>query len=571
MSTDDDGTQLLPSLLANVDLRPLLTEVLERVETVMATGDALRDLLEAVVAVGSQLELSEVLRRIVQVAVRLTDARYGALGVLDQDDPDRLSAFVHTGMDDDAVERIGHLPEGHGILGVLIRDPQPLRLTDLADHPDSYGFPEGHPPMKTFLGVPVAIRGQVFGNLYLTEKRSGAGFTDIDEQVIVALASAAGIAVDNARLFEATYQRERWLQAGSEVMARLLAGDPVEDVLGLIARNAKELVTGDLAYIGVRNDDGSLSVETADGLAADTLLGRYIPPTSMAAWVLTQNSPVALPDARQDSRVWQEIIAAARIGPALFAPLRADGVGIGTLVVANRAGRPSFTAEDISMVESFAAQAGLALTLGRAAADRERLAVLEDRERIARDLHDLVIQRLFAAGMTLQGQVPRASNAEQRRALLDVVESLDQTIVEVRTTIFALQSAGTESTSLRARIVAVADEASGSLGFAPSLHLTGLIDTDVDDQIAENLLAVVRETLSNAARHSKATAVEVSVVVDDQVTVRVKDNGVGIGDSGRRSGLHNLGERAEALGGSFVPAVAGGGGTELVWRVPLKH
>lgn len=570
MSAEDDAARLLPSL-ANVNLRPLLAEVVERVETVMATGDALRDLLEAVVAVGSHLELSEVLRRIVQVAVRLTDAQYGAVGVLDQDDPNRLAAFVHTGFDDDMVRRIGHLPEGHGILGVLIREPRPLRLTDLSEHPGSYGFPQDHPPMKSFLGVPVSIRGRVFGNLYLTEKRTGAGFTDIDEQVIVALASAAGIAVDNARLYEATYQRERWLQASSEVTTRLLAGDPVDAVLALIARNARELVNGDLAYIGVRNDDGSLTVETADGLASDILLGRHVPVKSMAAWALTQNSSIALPDARTDNRVWQEIIAAARIGPAMFAPLRSDGTGIGTLVVANQTGRPTFSSQDISMVESFAAQAGLALTLNEVAADRERLAVLEDRERIARDLHDLVIQRLFAAGMTLQGQVPRAPGADQRQALLDVVESLDQTIVEVRTTIFALQSAGSESASLRARIVAIVDEAAGNLGFAPSLHLTGLIDTDVSEEIAENLIAVVREALSNVARHSRARAVEVSVVVDDHVTVRVRDNGVGIGDSGRRSGLHNLGERAEALGGSFVLAVAEGGGTELVWRVAIKH
>lgn len=567
--SEEAESRLLPSL-AQVELRPLLSEVLERIETVLGATDTLRELLEAVVAVGSQLELPEVLRRIVQAAVRLTDARYCALGILDRDDPSHLSAFVHIGMDEETVVRIGHLPEGHGILGVLIHDPRPLRLTDLSTHPESYGFPPGHPPMASFLGVPVSIRGNVFGNLYLTEKRSGA-FTDIDEQVIVALASAAGIAVDNARLFEATYRRERWLQASSEVMARLLAGDDVDAVLALIARNARSLVDGDIAYIGVLSESGSLEVRAADGTATPKILGTQMPSTSMAAWVLTQGDPVALDDARTDPRVWQQIIAAADIGPAIFAPLQADGHGIGTLVVANSAGRSAYTSDAISMVESFAVQAGLALRLGELAAGRERIAVFEDRERIARDLHDLVIQRLFAAGMTLQSLIPRLSDDGQRKALLEVVDGLDQTIIEVRTTIFALQSAAGRQTSLRGKIVGLVDEAAGVLGFAPSLHMTGLIDTDVSDEIAESLVAVLREALSNAARHARATALEVSVTVDDFVALRVRDNGVGIGDSGRRSGLGNLTDRATCLGGGFTVALAAGGGTELVWRVPLKH
>ncbi len=569
MAEESEQGRLLPSL-SNVELRPLLAEVAERIETVMATGDTLRELLEAVVAVGSQLELPEVLRRIVEAAVQLTDARYGALGVLDPDDPGQLAAFVHTGIDDATAKAIGPLPTGRGILGVLIGDPRPLRLSNLSDHPASYGFPANHPPMRSFLGVPVNIRGNTYGNLYLTEKKSGSTFTDLDEQVIIALSAAAGIAVDNARLYEATYQRERWVQASAEVTTRLLALDPIDKILVLIARNARELISADLAYIAISREEGALEIEAADGDTAEELKGRQIPRESMASWVLRHGGPVALADARNDERVWPEVIALSSIGPAIWVPLQSERRAVGTLVIGNHVGRSPFSANDVSMVESFAAQAGLALTLGAAAADRERLAVFEDRDRIARDLHDLVIQRLFAAGMTLQSLSPRIADGREREQVLGVVQDLDQTILEVRTTIFGLQSAGGREASLRTKVVEVVDEAAVALGFSPSLHMSGLIDTDVVDEVAEHLLAVLRESLSNCARHSAATAVDVSIVVDDWVMARISDNGVGIGDAGRRSGLQNLADRAAALGGTFAIAQAQGGGTELVWRAPVK-
>jgi signal transduction histidine kinase len=317
-------------------------------------------------------------------------------------------------------------------------------------------------------------------------------------------------------------------------------------------------------------DDDTMVVRTADGVGADRLAGQRIPADSMSAWVLRHGAPEVLTDAKTDERVWQRIIELADAGPAIYLPLQADGKGVGTLVVLQHTGRPPFSAEDVAMVESFAVQAGLALTLGGAAVDRQRLAVFEDRDRIARDLHDLVIQRLFAAGMTLQSLGPRIPDGRTRDQVLGVVKDLDQTILEVRTTIFGLQSTGGRDSSLRARVVGIVDEAAGQLEFAPSLHLTGLLDTDVSDEIGEHMLAALREALSNAARHSQATGIDVSVVVDDQVTLRVKDNGVGIGDTGRRSGLHNAAQRAAQLGGTFTIARPDGGGTELVWRVPLK-
>jgi signal transduction histidine kinase len=569
MTDGAEADRLLPSL-AYVELRPLLAEALERIETIMATGDTLRELLEAVVAVGSRLELSEVLRRIVDVAARLTDARYAALGVLDEDDPSRLATFVHTGIDTETAKAIGPLPKGRGILGVLIADPRPLRLNNLAEHAASFGFPPNHPPMSTFLGVPISIRGQAFGNLYLTEKKTGGPFTDLDEQVMVALASAASIAVDNARLYAATYQRERWVQASAEVTTRMLAGDSSTSILSLIARNARELVAADLAYLAMLNEDGTLAVRTADGITADRLVGQRIPADSMTAWALRHGEPVVLSDARTDDRVWQRIIELAEAGPAIFLPLQANGRDVGTLVLLQRVGRPPFSADDVAMIESFASQAGLSLTLSVAAADRQRLAIFEDRDRIARDLHDLVIQRLFAAGMTLQSLAPRIPEGRSRDQVLGVVRDLDQTILEVRTTIFGLQSPDTRESSLRARVVGIVDDAAGQLHFAPSLHLTGLLDTDVSDDIGEHLLAVLREALSNAARHSQSDRLDVSIVVDDRLTLRVKDNGVGIGDSARRSGLQNAADRAARLGGTFTVARPDGGGTELLWTVPLK-
>ncbi len=569
MTEDPQTERLLPSL-SNVELRPLMAEVLDRIQTIMSTGDTLRDLLEAVVAVGAQLELPEVLRRIVEAAVRLTDARYGALGVLDEDDPSRLSAFVHSGIDEETVKAIGPLPRGRGILGVLIDNPKPLRLSNLADHPSSFGFPPNHPPMRSFLGVPISVRGQVYGNLYLTEKGSGEEFTDIDEQVMVALAAAAGIAIDNARLYAATYRRERWVQASAHITTQMLAGSPSTDVLDLVARDARELVGGDLAYVAVL-DGAAMLVQAAAGTGSESVVGQRIPRDSMARWVLDHEQPVALADARSDQRVWQKIITLAGAGPAIFLPLEADGRGVGTLVVVNRIGRPVFAGDDVNMIESFAVQAGLALALGAAAADKQRLAVFEDRDRIARDLHDQVIQRLFAAGMTLQSVAPRITESRARQQVLDVVHHLDQTILEIRTTIFALHSDGSMEASLRAQVVQVASELTANTDFAPSLHITGLLDTNVDAALGEHLLAALREALSNAVRHSRCSAVDISIVVNEDLTLRVRDDGIGIGTPARRSGLNNLAERAATLGGALTEESPRAGGTELIWQVPLRQ
>ncbi|MEY2476865.1 MAG: hypothetical protein QOG87_2180 [Actinomycetota bacterium] len=367
----------------------------------------LRQLLDAVLSVGTDLSLPDVLRRIVEAGLALVDARYGALGVLDEAGHG-LVAFINVGMPDETVEQIGHLPEGHGILGLLIVDPEPLRLGDLRTHPDSYGFPAHHPPMRSFLGVPVRVRNEVFGNLYLTDKQGADEFSAEDEELAITLARAAGIAIDNARLH-----------------------------------------------------------------------GRL---------------------------------------------------------------------RDVTLIE--------------------------DRERIAADLHDTVIQRIFATGLALQSTARRSDNPEVIDRIQESVADLDDTIRQIRTTIFALQTARVASRTLREEVLTIVTEAAPSLGFEPFLRLDGPLESEVDDEAGRQMLTVLREALSNVIRHARARRVEVEVSVHHgELVMRVSDDGVGLGDpvTGTGRGLPNMTKRAEALGGTCAvgtPPV--GAGTRVEWRVPAS-
>jgi len=529
----------------------------------------LDELLDAVVAIGSDLDLQTVLRRIVDAATRLVGARYGALGVIGEGAS--LAEFVTVGIDEETVARIGPFPEGHGILGVLIKDPRPLRLHNLADHPLSYGFPPNHPVMRSFLGVPVRVRGEVFGNLYLTEKAGGGDFDEEDESIVLALAAAAGVAVENARLFEETRRRERWLRASAEVTTALLAGAEPDDVLRLVAERARSLASADLAAIALPLGD-SLAVEVADGELAGALTGlRVDREASLVGAVYGDGKTLSIADLRADSRAATGHLIRADIEAAMFVPLRSAGTTLGVLYVGNRVGRPSFAAAEQEMLEGFAGQATLALELARQRRETEQLHLFRDRDRIARDLHDLVIQRLFATGMQLESSLRYMTRPEASAHVRRAVDELDTTIKEIRSTIYALQRperAG--SRSLRARIVELIEEYSAALGFSPGLRLEGLVDTRIPAAIGENLLAVVREALSNTTRHAHAAHVDVTVAVDDRsVTVTVADDGVGLPAGVRRSGLANLQARAEGLDGVFAAATAPEGGTEVTWCVPL--
>ena len=365
----------------------------------------LRRLLDAVLSIGSELDLADALQRIIEVAVDLVDAQYGALGVLDETGT-RLAEFITVGLDAETRRQIGSLPEGHGILGLLIVDPKPIRLPDLREHPDSYGFPPNHPPMRSFLGVPIRVRGNVFGNLYLCDKSGGDVFTDIDEEMVTALAGAAGIVIDNARLH-------------------------------------------------------------------------------------------------------------ARV---------AD------------------------------------------------LALFEDRERIARELHDTVIQRLFATGLALQATVRMVERPEVVVRLESLVEDLDVTVRHIRSAIFELHTARLPGNSVRQAVLELCAESSRSMGFEPVVQFDGPVDSLVDEEVATHVLAVIQEALSNVTRHAQATRVEVSLVVDeDQLVVSVTDDGRGIDKrvSGGR-GIDNMRVRAGRLGGEVEWERGPGGGTVFRWCVPVK-
>lgn len=395
-------------------------------------------LLQALTALAGELELAQVLQRIVTAACRLVDARYGALGVIG---PDRLLVeFVREGIDDATVAAIGRPPEGHGVLGVLIDNPKPLRLPDLTAHPASFGFPLHHPPMRSFLGVPVHVRHEVFGNLYLCEKRSGVEFTDEDEQLLVALAAAAGSAIANARLFEEVTRRERSLVALQGIATALLAGTDPDDVLHLVASHARDIVGADTAVLALLGDSqAALRVEVVMGDGADELTGASVPiDGSISGEVLRTGRTVGLDDASRDQRVYQPLVQAIGAGPVVFVPLWLQGQPHGTLAVGSRKGARPFAGEGLRLIQSFATQASVALEYARSQRELQRLAVHEDRERMAKVLHNAVVSQLFAVGLGLQGAMQLAKDPELRSRVETAIDALDATIHSIRSSVFAL-------------------------------------------------------------------------------------------------------------------------------------
>ncbi|MFI5670894.1 GAF domain-containing protein [Streptomyces sp. NPDC051704] len=555
-------------------LDELLDELQVRINEVRGTRDRLNGLLEAVMSVGRELDLPQVLNGIVEAAVVLVDAEYGALGVIGADK--KLAEFLPVGISDELRGQIGDLPSGHGILGELIRHPETLRLAELSEHPASYGFPAHHPPMHSFLGVPIRIREEVFGNLYLTEKRGGAEFDAEDEAVLSTLAVAAGIAIENARLFEAVRLRERWLEASSDITSALLSGTPEEEVLEGMLERAKDITGAEMGVFYLLGSAGELRGSLALGEGAEAHRGIVLPSTrgTLAEAALAHDGLVTVPDVATDERVTVQPERWTGFGPAVAVTVGTKEKLSGVLMLARRHGRPDFAGAEIAALPGFAGQAALALELADRRRDAEQMSLLEDHDRIARDLHDLAIQRLFATGMTLQSAQRFVDHPLASERLARAVDDLDATIKIIRSTIFGLREreASGEASKMRSRLVQVLDEASEALGFAPALRMEGLIDTDVPPAVADEALAVVGEALTNAARHAEATRAEVSIAAaDGKLTVIVTDNGVGLPAGGRRSGLRNLAERAERHGGRMEVAARGDGeqGTRLEWQVPL--
>jgi signal transduction histidine kinase len=564
--------------LPRLRLDELLEELQSRIDAVRGTRDRVHTLLEAVLTVGQALDLNQVLRRIVEAAVVLVDAEYGALGVIGEDR--RLSAFLTEGLTGEQIAAIGPYPEGHGILGELIRHPEPLRLAELSSHPASFGFPAGHPPMHTFLGVPIRVRDEVFGNLYLTEKRGGAQFDAEDESVLATLAVAAGVAIENARLYEEARRRQAWLEANAEVVKGLLQDRDETRVLDLIIGHARRILDADLGVIALPENPGdpegaTLRMALASGVDAELHDGLVLPREgSFAGAAMAAGEAVGSTDIAADPRITAGPPRWAGLGPAVAVPMRGADGARGALVVARSQGRPPFTQEQTVSLLAFADQAALAMELAQHRREAERVALYADRDRIARDLHDLAIQRLFAAGMTLQSTLRFVERPEGRERLLRVVDDLDDTIKTIRSTIFGLRSdtAGPAAHGLRVRTARAVEEAVPALGFTPSLRTEGLVDTDVPRAVADQVVAVLGEALSNTARHANATAADVTLVVrGGELALTVADDGVGIPAGGRRSGLANLAQRAADLGGTLDLGTPPGGGARLVWRVPLGH
>ena len=567
---DGDDQQGAGRLIPHLKLDDLLGELQARLQNVLDTRDRTHALLEAVVGIGTHLDLEGVLRQIVEAAVRLVDCRYGALGVIGDDH--KLIEFVPVGLDKAEIRRIHHWPEGRGLLGELITNPQPLRLADMSTDPRSSGFPAGHPPMKSFLGVPVRIRDAVYGNLYLTEKTGGTPFDEDDEALLGALATAAGVAIENARLYAEAQRQQQWLRANAEVTQRLLSEEEPRRVLEFVTQQALEIAGADLVVLALPvGTPDQLVIEHALGSGADEALGLVLRKQGSASGiVMASGNPMTIEDFSSDPRVSPVTRDRLGLGPAVLVPLGASSHVRGVLTAGRHRGSMPLSPPAVEMLVTFAAQAGIGLELAEHRRDTQRLALFEDRDRIARDLHDFVIQRLFATGMSLQGSSSLIANHEAANRVRQAVEALDETIRDIRSAIFTLQSRPTSGTAgVRAQFLAVIEEMTSLLGFVPIARIDERLDTAVPGDIAEHLLAVLREALSNVARHAHASQVSIDIDAGPELVLLVRDNGGGIGTTSRRSGLGNLSDRAGELRGTFRIAPAEGGGTELQWRVPL--
>ena len=564
----DDGQLRISSPLAGMRLTELLTEVQDRLATVARTQERVQDLLDAFLSVSAGLDLDTTLHQIAEAATGLVDARYGALGVLRPGGG--LGAFITVGIDQELADRMGHLPEGKGVLGQLITAPHPLRISDLGAHSSSLGFPEQHPPMRTFLGVPVLVRGEVFGNLYMTEKRDGE-FTAEDEAVLTALAGAAGVAIDNARLYAAGEVRQRWLAAVGDVRSTLLGERSPDAALQLVVDRVRGLTAADSAWLlsGPDPDDGSYRVQAQSGDGLTDIAGSRLDPADtpalqavVAAGGVARVDLADLPSTGPDPHIaW---------GPTIGVPLHSIDAQAAVVIAARRAGDPPFDESLGPLISEFADQVALALDMATRQRVARQLDVYEDRDRIARDLHDHVIQRLFAAGLSLQAAATRVPDGTVQHHLRQVVAQLDETVRDIRTTIFDLHTAdgADHDDSLRRRVLDIVT-AAAEPDLRSTVRMSGAVDSLVTGALATDVEAVVREGVTNAARHSGGRYVTVTLDVRDEVVVEVVDDGRGIDDTVARSGLGNLEQRARARGGTASVQRVPEGGTRLCWHVPL--
>ncbi|MCM6774574.1 GAF domain-containing protein [Nocardia sp. CDC159] len=560
--------------LSQLRLRELLSEVRDRIEQIIDARDRMDGLVEAMLTVTAGLELDETLRTIVHTAITLVGSDYGALGV--RGHGHELIQFIYEGIDDELRAHIGHLPEGRGVLGLLIDEPKPIRLDNLADHPASVGFPPNHPPMLTFLGVPIRIRDEVFGNLYLTEKFGGQPFTEDDEVIVKALAAAAGVAIDNARLYESARRRQGWIAATRDITTEFLAGTDTAQVLAQLVGQARRLTESEAAFLAVSLDTdlppdevATLRITRCDG-PAGKLAGRELPTRGTGVGSAFTEQTAYRFDSPAAAGLDGELPTA---GPVLLLPLHTSDSSLGVLVAARPRGAARYDDETLELTTSFANQAALAMELAAAQERMRELGVLTDRDRIARDLHDHVIQRLFAIGLGLQGTIPRSGRPEVRERISRAVDELQEVVQEIRTSIFDLHGGDGRVNRLRQRLDDAVRQQTADSPITATLRASGPLSV-LDAELADHVEAVVREAVSNAVRHSGADTVTVAITVADDVEVVVEDNGRGLPHAVTPSGLNNLASRAEHRKGTFdiAPATSAGPrgpGTRVRWTAPL--
>jgi signal transduction histidine kinase len=556
------------SPLSAMRLTELIDEVHDRLSSVARGQARVQRLLDAFLSVSTGLDLPSTLRRIVESACDLVDAQYGALGVL-RHGGDGLAAFIHVGVDEQTAGLMGHLPEGKGVLGQLITEPQPLRIPDLGRHPSSVGFPPHHPPMKSFLGVPVLVRGEVFGNLYMTEKRHGE-FTAEDEAVLTALAGAAGIAIDNAHLYEQSEVRRRWLSAIADVRASLLDAPSAGAALVLIAERLTELTEADVTWLLLGPEPGTAAYTVAaqsrrgprdlTGERTSAADNPVLAAVEAAGRVVTLDLSTVEFGNRDPVGEW---------GPCVAIPLRGTHAQGAVVIACRRAGAAPFDESVLPLVTAFADQATASLDMAARQLLSHQLDVYADRDRIARDLHDHVIQRVFASGLALHAVLPRVPDPGVRDRISFVVAQLDETVRDIRTTIFDLHTtdAVKAGSSLRRRLLDIVTATAGDL--RPTVRMSGTVDSLVTGALAADAEAVVREGVSNAARHSGGTHVTVTLDVGDVVVLEIVDDGRGIDVKAARSGLRNLEQRALRHGGACSVEPLAEGGTRVRWSARL--
>jgi signal transduction histidine kinase len=532
-------------------------------------------LLDAGLALSSERSLPAILQRIVELATRLTGARYGAIGVLGPDGG--ISQFVYTGITAEQHQAIGDLPVGKGILGALIQDARPLRLRDLHSDPRSTGFPPHHPPMRSFLGAPVSARGQVFGNIYLTEKQGAGEFDADDEQALLVLASQAGVAVENAHLNQELEDRVQRLDALQAIGTAILRGDDSEAVIGLVARQARSLLRADLASVAVPTADRvGLVVRAAEGTGAEEIVGGVFPlEGSVSGDAIASDRVIVLADAAADERVSQPMVRSGAFGPALFVPLAARGRPFGTLLLARRRGGRPFEEGEVRLAEVFAGQAAVVLEQARLQGEVHRLQTLEDRERIARELHDGTVQALFTVGLGLQGTASLVSQPEAVRRIQAAVEELDRVIRDLRNYIFGLEPGVLADRQLGPALEEMVEE----FGHRSGVVAVAEIDPGTAAALAPSAAEVVqlaREALSNVHRHAGAATCRVSLHHDEAgaaALLEVDDDGRGFdvaAGSGAGRGLPNLRARAARLGGRAEIVSVPGEGTMVRVAIPVE-